>query len=157
MGTIIAPAFKTRAGIAARLLAMGFDTKIVIGVREDLAAWQKLNVTAFLASGVAASAPEAIGKPYEDGDGNAYLALLGQPVVVYAATGEQLSAVHGKLLGRDMPMAVYTEEMFSTGNDDDNRAVVRESPAASLNLAGLAVRGPKNPVGKIFKGLSLHP
>jgi hypothetical protein len=29
---------------------MRFDTKIAIAVREDLATWQKLNVTAFLAS-----------------------------------------------------------------------------------------------------------
>ncbi len=29
-----------------------FDTKIAIVVREDLATWQKLNVTAFLTSGV---------------------------------------------------------------------------------------------------------
>ena len=28
---------------------MRFDTKIAIAVREDLATWQKLNVTAFLA------------------------------------------------------------------------------------------------------------
>ena len=29
-----------------------FDTKISIVVREDLATWQKLNVVAFLTSGV---------------------------------------------------------------------------------------------------------
>ena len=29
-----------------------FDTKIAIVVREDLATWQKLNVTAFLTSGI---------------------------------------------------------------------------------------------------------
>ena len=32
-----------------------FDTKIAIVVREDLAVWQKLNVTAFLTSGVVGS------------------------------------------------------------------------------------------------------
>ena len=31
---------------------MDFDTKIAIIVRDDLATWQKLNVTAFLTSGV---------------------------------------------------------------------------------------------------------
>jgi hypothetical protein len=38
---------------------MRFDTKIGIVVREDLAIWQKLNVTAFLASGVAGGVGEA--------------------------------------------------------------------------------------------------
>ena len=49
---------------------MRFDTKIVIAVRSDLAVWQKLNVTAFLASGIAAGIDEVAGKPYEDGSGN---------------------------------------------------------------------------------------
>ncbi|GFG52041.1 DUF2000 family protein [Mycolicibacterium agri] len=39
-------------------------TKIAIVVRTDLQTWQKLNVTAFLASGVAASSPDSIGRDY---------------------------------------------------------------------------------------------
>jgi hypothetical protein len=38
---------------------MRFDTKIAIAVREDLEQWQKLNVTAFLASAIAFGVPEA--------------------------------------------------------------------------------------------------
>ena len=56
-----------------------------------------------------------------------------------------------------MPMAIYTMDMFTTGNDDDNRAVVRAVPAAELDFAGLAVHGPRNVVDKIFKGANLHP
>ena len=37
---------------------MRFDTKIAIAVRHDLAQWQKLNVTAFLASAIAFGVPE---------------------------------------------------------------------------------------------------
>jgi hypothetical protein len=136
---------------------MRFDTKIAIAVREDLAAWQKLNVTAFLAGGIAGQAPEIIGKPYEDGGGNTYLALPRQPVVVFAASGEQLSAAHGRALSRDIPMAVYTEEMFGTDNDEDNRAVVRAVAADGLRFAGIAVHGPRNAVDKVFKGVALHP
>ena len=47
---------------------MRFDTKIAIVLRDDLETWQKLNVTAFLASGVAAN-PELLGEPYADADG----------------------------------------------------------------------------------------
>ena len=36
---------------------MQFDTKIALIIRNDLAAWQKLNVAAFLASGIAAAFP----------------------------------------------------------------------------------------------------
>lgn len=42
---------------------MMFDTKVAILVLEDLATWQKLNVTAFLATGIAAAAPDAMGEP----------------------------------------------------------------------------------------------
>jgi hypothetical protein len=134
-----------------------FDTKIAIAVRTDLQAWQKLNVTAFLASGIAASAPETVGKPYEDDSGNTYLELFRQPVVVYAADGPMLKVAHQRALTRAMPMAIYTMDMFATGHDDDNRAVVRAVPAGALQFAGLALHGPRNAVDKIFKGANLHP
>ena len=136
---------------------MRFDTKIAIAVRDDLLLWQKLNVTAFLASGIAASTGEVIGKPYEDGSGNTYLELFRQPVVVYAAAAPILSQAHQRALARQLPVAIYTMDMFTTGNDDDNRAVVRAVPADALSFAGLAVHGPRNAVDKVFKGATLHP
>jgi hypothetical protein len=134
-----------------------FDTKIAIAVRADLEQWQKLNVTAFLASGVAGSAEDILGQPYEDGSGNTYLELFRQPVLVYSADGQTLRQAHQRALARDMPMAVYTTDMFATGNDDDNRAVVRVVAASDLDFAGLAVYGPRNAVDKVFRGVSLHP
>jgi hypothetical protein len=104
---------------------MRFDTKIAIAVRDDLASWQRLNVTAFLASGVAAGFGETIGKPYEDGSGHRYLEMFRQPVLVYAADGPGLGAVRARAVARQMPVAIYTEDMFGTGHDDANRAVVR--------------------------------
>jgi hypothetical protein len=133
-----------------------FDTKIAIAVRADLEPWQKLNVTAFLASGIAAAA-DVMGKPYEDGSGNTYLELFRQPVVVYAADGQVLSQAHQRALARGLLMAIYTMDMFATGHDDDNRAVVRAVAAADLQFAGLALHGPRNAVDKVFKGATLHP
>jgi hypothetical protein len=54
-------------------------------------------------------------------------------------------------------MAIYTLDMFATGHDDDNRAVVRAVAAADLDFAGLALQGPRNAVDKVFKGATLHP
>ena len=136
-------------------MTVRFDTKIAIAVRADLEPWQKLNVTAFLASGIAATA-DVMGKPYEDGSGNTYLELFRQPVVVYAADDEVLSQAHQRALARDLPMAIYTMDMFATGHDDDNRAVVRAVAAADLRFAGLALHGPRNAVDKVFKGATLH-
>ncbi|MBC6461425.1 DUF2000 domain-containing protein [Actinomadura sp. HBU206391] len=136
---------------------MRFDTKIAIAVREDLAAWQKLNVTTFLAGGVAAGFPELIGKPYEDGSGNRYLSTFRQPVLVHAAEGEALGRAHARALSRGLLVGVYTEELFATGNDDDNRAALVAVPADELRLVGLAIHGPRNAVDKVMKGLPLHP
>ena len=136
---------------------MRFETKIAIVVREDLAVWQQLNVTAFLASGIAAAFGDTIGKPYEDGSGNRYLELFRQPVLVYAGDAASLGTVRERAVSRDMATAIYTEDMFSTGHDEANRAVVRDVPAADLRLAGVAVYGPRNAVDKVCKGLSLHP
>ncbi len=134
---------------------MRFDTKISIAVRADLAQWQKLNVTAFLAAGIAAANPEIIGKPYEDRAGQVYLELFRQPVLVFGCESGELAGAHSRALARDLPMAIYTMDMFSTDNDDDNRAVVRA--ATELDLAGLALYGLRNVVDKVFKGASLHP
>ena len=136
---------------------MKFDTKIAIAVQESLAAWQKLNVTAFLASAVAGGAPEAIGEPYADGSGNAYLPMFRQPVLVYAAEPAALGRVRALAVGRGLAVAVYIEEMFKTGHDEANRAAVSAVAADDLPLVGLAVYGPRNAVDKVMKGLPLHP
>ncbi|HTT53582.1 MAG TPA: DUF2000 domain-containing protein [Streptosporangiaceae bacterium] len=136
---------------------MRFDTKIAIVVRDDLAVWQQLNVTAFLASGIAAAFGETIGKPYEDASGHRYLELFRQPVLVYTGDAARLGMVRERAVSRDMAAAIYTEEMFSTGHDDDNRAVVQAVPAGALRLAGIAVHGPRNAVDKVCRGLALHP
>jgi len=138
-------------------MTIRFDTKIAIAVRADLEIWQKLNVTAFLASGIAASVEGIIGKPYEDASGNTYLELFREPVLVFSADAQALSRIHQRALARGMPMAVYTMDMFATGNDDDNRAVVRAVAVADLQFAGLALHGPRNAVDKVLKGATLHP
>src|SRR6185437_1417179 len=102
-----------------------FDTKIGIIVRGDLEMWQKLNVTAFLSSGLAAKFPESIGEDYEDGSGNTYLRIFRQPVLVYGATSEELQRTRTRALARVIPFALYTKDMFLTTNDVDNRASVK--------------------------------
>ena len=36
--------------------------------------------------------PECIGAPYEDGSGTKYLSLIGQPILIYGATGRRCHA-----------------------------------------------------------------
>lgn len=134
-----------------------FDTKIAVVLREDLETWQRLNVTAFLVSGLGTQVPEVVGEPYADADGTPYLPMFRQPVMVFEGTKEAVTAAHGRALSRDLPRAVFTSDLFATGNDADNRAAVRAVPAGGLDLVGVAVYGPRNAVDKVMKGSRMHP
>lgn len=133
-----------------------FDTKIAVLLRDDLAVWQRLNVTSFLVSGLGSRAPEVVGEPYEDGDGTVYLPMFRQPVLVFEGGGEVLTTAHGRAVSRGMDVAVFTSDLFATGNDRDNRAAVRAVPRDSLDLVGIAVHGPRNGVDKVVRGARLH-
>lgn len=134
-----------------------FDTKVAIIVRDDLAVWQRLNVVAFLATGVASAAPEAMGEPYVDARGRRYGNMLGQPVLVFEGDLAALQKAHRVGLERELTLVPYVFAMFSTGHDAANREVFMAEEAENLNLVGLALRGPKKAVDKAIKGLSLHP
>ena len=136
---------------------MTFDTKVAIVLRDDLDVWQKLNVTAFIASALAGAYPDIIGEPYWDASGNQYMAMVIQPMMVYRATAAELSKAHRRGMEADVRMAIFTAELFSTGNDIDNRAAVAKTPVESLDLVGIAMRDMKKTVDKVIKGLKLHP
>jgi len=132
------------------------DTKIAVLLRDDLEVWQRLNVTAFLVSGLGTRAPELIGEPYEDADGNDYLPMFRQPVLVFEGGKETLAKAHARALSRDVVIGVFTSDLFATGNDRDNRAAVRAVPGDALDLVGLVVHAPRNAVDRIVKGARMH-
>ncbi|MDF2666412.1 MAG: uncharacterized protein K0R81_2262 [Microbacterium sp.] len=134
-----------------------FDTKVVVLLADDLAPWQELNVTAFVMSGIATSAPDLVGEPYRDADGTTYLPMLRQPVMVMTADAETLARARAKAAARDdVALALYTRELFTTSHDAANRAAVAAVPAADLDLVGIALRGPRNAVDRIAKGARFH-
>ncbi|GHO46249.1 DUF2000 family protein [Ktedonospora formicarum] len=135
---------------------MLFDTKVALVIREDLASWQKINVAAFVASGIAASYPECIGEPYADATGNDYLRLIGQPILIYGADRAALARVLDRALARGVQPALYTEEMFSTSHDAANREAVRQFEREKLHLVGLAIRAERKVVDKIVDKLKFH-
>jgi hypothetical protein len=134
-----------------------FDTKIALLLRDDLEVWQRLNVTSFLVSGIGQRNPEVIGEPYADADGRQYLPMFRQPVLVFEGSKEALATSYERAVSRDVALAVFTADLFATGNDRDNRAAVRAVRGADLDLAGIAVYGPRNAVDKICKGARMHP
>ena len=133
-----------------------FDTKIALIVRDDLATWQRLNVVAFLASGIASAAPEVMGEPYVDSNGHRYGNMLGQPMLVFEANLSGLQVAHRRGIERELTLVPYVEAMFSSGHDEATRQVFLAEDANHLNLVGLALRGAKKAIDKAVKGLSLH-
>lgn len=133
-----------------------FATKIVVVLRDDLPAWQKLNVTAFLSSGIAATAPESIGEHYVDADGTKYTPMFGQPVMVFTADTPRMTRTLTRALSRGVMPAVFTSEMFTTRHDAANRAAVAAVAQADLDLVGIALRADRKTVDKIIDGLKLH-
>ena len=134
-----------------------FDTKVAVVVRDDLAAWQRLNVVAFLMSGIAATGDGVVGPAYVDGSGHEYLPMLRQPVLVYESDAGKLATVARRAREREVPFALYTSELFTTGHDDDNRAAVAAVATDDLDLVGLGVRAPHRDADAVLRGLKRHP
>jgi hypothetical protein len=134
-----------------------FDTKIAVVLRDDLATWQKANVTAFLVSGIAGTDPSTVGEAYADASGNEYLPMFRQPVHVFAGDGAGLRRAHARALERGVPVAIYTAELFLTGHDDANRAAVAAVPADELDLVGLAFRADAKVADRVLDRLRRHP
>lgn len=134
-----------------------FDTKIAIVVRDDLATWQKLNVTAFLTSGIIAQSPAVIGETYRDAVGNVYNPLSIQPIVVLGADQQTLRTIQRRSLEREVTTSAYIEEMFATGHDAANREVFSQFSPDDAKLVGIAMRAERKLVDKITKGAKMHP
>jgi hypothetical protein len=136
---------------------MHFDTKIAVVIRDDLAVWQKTNVTAFLVSGIAGTVPGVVGEPYRDGSGNEYLPMFVQPVLVYEADDAALRRAYERAMSRGVTPAIYTQDLFATNHDQANRAAVAAVPESDLDLVGIAFRAERKTVDKIVDRLRFHP
>ena len=135
-----------------------FDTKLAVVLDDDLAVWQKANVTAFLVSGIAGTDPATVGEPYVDGSGNRYLPMFREPVLVYAADAAGLQRAYERAMAREVErLAIFTRELFSTQHDAANRAAVAAVAAGELDLVGLALHADRKTVDKVLDKLRPHP
>ena len=137
-------------------IKMEFKTKVAIVVADDLKVWQKLNVVAFLTSGIIGETEGIIGEEYKDASGQIYSPLCIQPTVILESPRQRLPTFLGRANSRGVRVSVYIEDMFSTGHDAANRMTVAQYETESLPLIGIGVRADKKRVDKIFKGAKLH-
>jgi hypothetical protein len=147
-----------RRSLASVHGTMEFDTKIAVVLRDDLAGWQRANVTAFLVSGIAGTEPSTVGEPYVDGSGNRYLPMFRQPVLVFEGDAPAVRRAYERAMGRGVEqLAIYTYELFATGHDGANREAVATVPADELDLVGIALRADRKVVDKVVDKLRRHP
>lgn len=128
--------------------------KIAIVLRDDLEAWQRLNVAAFTISGVGAQAG-ATGKSYADSSGNAYLPMFKDPVLVFGADMLEMLRTAERARSRQVSFSIFTRDLFGTFNDEDNRAAVACVAGPELDIVGLAFRCERQTADKVLKGLKL--
>lgn len=128
--------------------------KIAVVLREDLSAWKRLNVAAFTISGVAAL-PGVVGPSYLDASGLAYLPMFQDPVLVFGASANEMLRTADRARSRDIAFSIFTEQLFDTFNDTDNRAAVATVATRDLAIVGMAFRCERKTADKILKGLKL--
>ena len=135
-----------------------YDHKIAIVLREDLMVWQKLNVTAFLASSVAIQFPETHGRPFINGSNSAYLPFIKHPILIYQADGPApLQRAFPRAKERKLHIRIYTQPLFATKNEEQNLKEIARHTDQDQELAGIVVYGENKIVDKALKDLKFHP
>jgi hypothetical protein len=131
-------------------------TKTAALLLDSLPTWQKLNVTAFLGTGIGNASQDAMGEIYRDGAGHEYTRLFEQPIVVLAAPIDILQRAIRISREQRLACCAYVTALFAQTNGVDGRQVFKEEPVDAPDLVGLAIRGERKAVDKAAKGARLH-
>jgi hypothetical protein len=133
------------------------NNKIVIILRDDLKTWQKLNVTAFLASSVAIEFPALHGQHLVTASGNTYLPFLKQPMLVYKANdSEQIKRAFNRARERELQIGIYSYPLFATMTEEDNLKETASHTDEEQDLVGIIIYGDNKKVNKAIDGLKFH-
>ncbi|MEM9041197.1 MAG: DUF2000 domain-containing protein [Actinomycetota bacterium] len=131
--------------------------KIAVVVCTGLEVWQRLNVTAFVASGLATVDPDLVGEAYVDADGRVGPPMFAVPVRVFAGDEAAVTRAHRRAVERNLVVSAYVHEMFATMNDVDNRTAFTRHRSQDMSPVGFAVAGDPKQVDKALDKLRLHP
>lgn len=134
-----------------------YENKVAVVILKSLADWQKLNVTAFLASSVAIAFPVTHGAPLVSASGTAYLPFLKHPVLVYGAESEeQIQRAFSRAKERELHVGIYVRELFATKNEGENLQVIASHSDEELDLVGIVIYGENKKVDKAVDKLKFH-
>jgi hypothetical protein len=135
---------------------MIYPNKIALVIREDLLPWQKLNVSAFLASAIAIAIPNTHGRPFVNKSGT-YLPFIKHPMLIYSApTAERINRAFMRAKERELQIAIYTKPLFATKGEEENLQEIAKYSDEDQDLVGIAIYGENKKVDKALDGLKLH-
>jgi hypothetical protein len=136
---------------------MTYENKIAVIIKDDLLTWQKLNVTAFLASSIAVKFPETHGRDFITASGSEYLPFIKNPVLVYCAeNNEKITRAFNRAKERGLHIGIYTSELFSTKDEEGNLIEIAMKKDEDLDLVGIVIYGENKKVDKAIDGLKFH-
>lgn len=135
-----------------------YDHKIAIVLSADLLEWQKLNVTAFLASSIAIQFPQTHGRPFITASQSTFLPFLKHPILVYHAGGpDEVRKAFERARERGVQLGIYPRPLFTTKNEEENMAEMARLPDQEHELVGSVLCGENKQVDKALKGVKFHP
>jgi hypothetical protein len=136
---------------------MGYENKIAIILKNDLKNWQKLNVTAFLASSIAIQFPETHGRFFVNASNSKFLPFIKQPILIYKAdTDNDIQRAFNRAKERELYIGIYIEQLFSTKSAEENHLEVSKYTDEEQTLVGMIIYGETKKVYKALDGLQLH-
>lgn len=130
--------------------------KLAVVVCDDIEMWQELNVAVFVTSGLSGVVPGLIGEDYIDGSGVRYPPKFGVPCRILTGSRDAVKRAFNRALSRNLTVSVFTQQLFSTRNDAENRAAVAAVPTDELDVVGFAVVGVAKDVDKALDKLRPH-
>ncbi|AKD53687.1 DUF2000 domain-containing protein [Spirosoma radiotolerans] len=134
-----------------------YDQKVAIIIKDDLLAWQKLNVVSFLASSIAIQFPETHGEAFITSDQVEFLPFMKHPILVYKAdTSEKLQRAFQRARDRELAIGIYTNPLFGTKSGQENVQEIARHRVNELDLAGIIIYGENKKVDKALDGLKFH-
>jgi len=134
-----------------------YENKIVLVIKNDLQSWQKLNVASFLASSIAIKFPGTHGKAFVNASNFEYLPFIKHPILIFKAeSNAEIIRAFNRAKERQLHIGIYTEPLFATKNEEENRIEIAKCTDENQILVGIVIYGEVKKVNKAIDGLKFH-
>lgn len=81
--------------------------------------------------------------------------MFGDPVLVLGPSTDEVARTVERGRTRGLVFTIFTRDLFSTFDDEANRAAIASIPAEALEIVGVAMRAERRTMDKVLKGLKL--